>query len=88
MELINTICTNWVSFMNAVETRPIEWIHGPGWTLGFAVAASPMVVRWVWQGLQDDRRQARQALYREAEAVGQDRVDIRDRVGALEIINW
>ena len=88
MELINTICTNWVSFMNVVETRPIGWIHGPGWTLGYAAIMAPMMVRWTWQGIQSDRRSARGALYREAEAAGQARVEARDRLGGLEIISW
>ena len=85
MELIDTNCANWVSFdLNA----PIDWIHGPGWTLGFAILGAPMMARWTWQGIQSDRRAARGALYREAEAVGQARVEARDRLGGLEIISW
>ena len=47
-----------------------------------------MMARWTWQGIQSDRRAARGALYREAEAVGQARVEARDRLGGLEIISW
>ncbi len=68
METIDTIITNWTALSNT----PIDWSLNGGmiWLTGMMIGLAFLTIRWTVQEAREDRRVARQALYRHAEYVG------------------
>ena len=68
METIDTIITNWTTLSNT----PIDWSPTGGmiWLTGYMVGLAILATWWTIQGVREDRRVARQALYREAAYAG------------------
>lgn len=83
MELAHTVYENSMSFMASVNEQPIDWIHGPGWTLAYAIIGGVLGTAWV---RIKDRREAKQALYREARITAQGRLGRWEERGYQEFI--
>jgi hypothetical protein len=82
METIDTIITN----AGILAHAHIDWSPGAGpiWLAGYMAVMVVFGAYCTIQGVRDNRRATRQALYRRAESAGRLRDSFRSMVGHLE----